>query len=240
MYIILLISIFFATRNRYTSIRMRRYFCYTSIYMIITFHTKQFFKIQYGDRVIACNPPTLSTGSKVSRFGADIVLSSNMHPDMNGYDTVMYGDKIPFVISGPGDYEVGDVYVQGLACATRPGESQNTVYYLTMDNMNICFLGSVGSKDSITNEIREKINHVDILFVPVGNFSDIDPAKAHALAVSFNPSVIIPMGYDTTRDKNLVTFLKEAGAEDVTGIEKFTVKSKDISELEGKVVVLTA
>jgi len=71
--------------------------------MIVTYYGKQYFKIQLGDRTIAYNPIGKDSKEKGSRFGADIVLSSLRHPDFNGADQCAYGERQPFVISGPGE-----------------------------------------------------------------------------------------------------------------------------------------
>ena len=39
-------------------------------------------------------------------------MSTN-HEDMNGVETTARGDKAPFVISGPGEYEIKGVFVHG-------------------------------------------------------------------------------------------------------------------------------
>ena len=84
--------------------------------MIITYLGKQFFKIQRGDLTIALNPISKNSkhNKKISTFGANIVLINVNHPDFNGIDTVTYGDTKPFVISGPGDYEINGIFIKGI------------------------------------------------------------------------------------------------------------------------------
>jgi len=80
--------------------------------MIITYLGKQFFKIQKGDSIIAINPISKESKSKIktSRFGSNIALSTVNHPDYNGFDMVSHGDTMPFEISGPGDYEIKNYF----------------------------------------------------------------------------------------------------------------------------------
>ena len=69
--------------------------------MIITYLGGEFMRVQFGDTVLAFNPPSRESKLKPTRFGADIALISLNHSDMNGVETVTHGDRKPFVISGP-------------------------------------------------------------------------------------------------------------------------------------------
>lgn len=61
---------------------------------------------------------------KSSKFGADVVLSSINHLDMNGVEQVTFGEKKPFVISGPGEYEVKEVFIKGLPSQSNLWQSK--------------------------------------------------------------------------------------------------------------------
>ncbi len=205
--------------------------------MIITYLGKQFFKVQQGETVLAFNP--IGKGSKagaVSRFGSDIALSTTNHPDFNGVENLSHGDTHPFVINGPGDYESKDIFIRGFMTETElAGKSYiNTIYSLTVDGISICFLGALAD-EKIPPEVREAIGSPDVLFVPVGGDGVLDPAAAAKVSVMLEPKIIIPMDYD---DKSLKAFLKEAGEDDVTAIDKLTLKKKDLEGKDGEVVVL--
>ena len=184
---------------------------------------------------------------KPARFGADIVLSSAYHADFNGVDQVTHGDKKPFVIAGPGEYEVGGVFIKGLASESmydiKAGAAPlvNTIYTVSLENMNICFLGALDAAE-LKNETVEALDEIDILFVPIGGEGVLEPAKAYKLAVSLEPKLIIPMHYSTPgadlgMDNALKLFLKEAG-ENPAPIPKLTLKRKDLDGKEGDVVVI--
>ena len=66
----------------------------------------------------------------VSKFGADITLSSLIHENMNGGSDFYFGDKQPFVIQGPGEYEIKGVFIRGLPGVSEyDGEKRiNTIY----------------------------------------------------------------------------------------------------------------
>jgi L-ascorbate metabolism protein UlaG (beta-lactamase superfamily) len=205
--------------------------------MIITYLGKQFFKVAQGDTVLAFNP--IGKGSKagsVSRFGADVALTTTNHPDFNGVENLSHGDTVPFVISGPGDYETKGIFIRGFMTKTTLDKKEyiNTVYSLTFDGINLCFLGAL-SDEKITADVREAIGAPDILFVPIGGEEVLAAAPAYKLAVSLEPKLIIPMDYDAA---SLKTFLKEAGEDKVEPIEKLTIKKKDLEGKDAEVVIL--
>lgn len=216
--------------------------------MIITYFGKQFFKIQQGEMVLAFNPVNKNSKTGINaHFGADIALSTTNHPDYNGLDQLSHGERIPFTISGPGDYEVKEIFIKGVLSDAVIASKKyiNTIYVFSMDNINIVFLGALASLSvgEIPKEALEAINNPDILFIPIGGLpaqagGDLLDAKGAAkLASSLEPKLIIPMDYE---DKSLKAFLKEMGEEKAEVVDKLTIKLKDLEGKEGEVVVLKA
>lgn len=212
--------------------------------MVITHHGGQCFKVTFGDLTLVFDPVSKGATLPSVRFGADIALVSRNHPDMNGVEEVTYGDKVPFAITGPGEYERQGVTVQGFLSKSKYGlkkgeeSALNTIYSVGLEDMTIVHLGAL-SDTELPPEAREGIDEIDILFVPVGGEGVLSAAKAHELAVSLEPKVIIPMhwsGIGTA--KALDSFLKEAG-NGVKKEEKLTLKRKDLVGLEGSILVLT-
>ncbi len=202
--------------------------------MIITYLGKQFFKIEQGKMTLAVNPVSKSSKSGVSgRFGADIALITNNHPDYNGLEQVSFGDRVPFAVTGPGDYEVKEIFIKGVPSDVTIDDKKyiNTIYNLTIDNITITFLGAL-SNGELSKEAREAISDPDILFIPVG-----DGKTSAKLASSLEPKLIIPMDYDAT---SLKAFLKEVGDDKAETFDKLTLKAKDLDGKEGDVVVLKA
>ncbi|MDP2788911.1 MAG: MBL fold metallo-hydrolase [bacterium] len=207
--------------------------------MIITYFGKQFFKITQGDMVIAFNPVSKNSKSGISaHFGADIALSSTNHADYNGLDQLSHGERAPFTITSPGDYEIKEIFIKGaLSNSEISGKKYiNTIYSLTVDGVNIAFLGAL-SNSEISKEAHEAVDSPDILFIPIGGGGLLDAKSAARLSSSLEPKMIIPMDYDSA---SLKTFLKEVGDEEATVIDKLTLKRKDLENKEGDVVVLKA
>ncbi len=204
--------------------------------MVITHLGGESFKVQFGDITLAFNPVSKDSKKwKSSKFGADVALISTNHADMNGVDQVSFGDKRAFSITGPGEYEVKDVFIKGFKSESKYGDEDriNTIYSVSLENMNLCFLGAL-SKD-VPSEAVESIDGIDILFVPVGGNGVLSPSEAAKVAVKLGPKLVIPMHYDAA---SLKSFLKESGEEKVVPVDKLTLKKKDLEGKEGDVVVL--
>lgn len=204
--------------------------------MILTFHEGACIRAQAGDTTLVFSPVSKqSKHFKPANFGADVAFVSLNHPDLNGAEEAARGDKQPFVIFGPGEYEVKEITAAGFQSKSGYGgeEKINTVYALTFDDMNLLYLGALGDAD-LPKDVFE-MDSPDILITPVGGQGTLTPAEAAKLAVKLEPKVIIPVLYD---DKTLKQFLKESGDEGVKPIEKFTVKLRDLADKEGDVVVI--
>lgn len=207
--------------------------------MIITYLGKQFFKIGQGNLTLAFNPISKDSKGDVkpSRFGADIALSTLNHPDYNGFEMVSHGEVTPFEIYGPGDYEIKDIFINGLKTEVEFEKKKyiNTVYTLTIEGISLCFLGLI-NKENLNTEVLEQVDSPDVLFVPVGHDGLLSPAEAYKIAVKMEPKIIIPMDYD---EKSLKAFLKEGGQEGARATDKLTIKAKDLVGREGEIVVLS-
>jgi L-ascorbate metabolism protein UlaG (beta-lactamase superfamily) len=205
--------------------------------MVISYAGGECFKVSQGELTLSFNPPARGSSLASAKFGADVALVTLDHPDFNGVENAAFGEREPFVIEGPGEYEVRDVAVRGFATtATYAGaETVNTVYSVMLEGMHLCFLGAL-SQPALPSAAKAALDSIDILFLPVGGGDVLEHAQAYKLAVQLEPKVIIPMHYDAA---SLKSFLKEAGAEGTKAEDKLTVKKKDIEGKEAEVVVLS-
>jgi len=203
--------------------------------MIINYLGKEFFKISQGDLTVAFNP--ISKESKLptpAKFGADVAIVTTNHPDYNGGADLKHGDRVPFVIDGPGDYEVKGVFVKGEASHAEIGGKNylSTSYLLSLDGITLGFTGPLGKE--LSKEAKEILSESDVLFVSLAGPGGA--SGAYKLASALEPGLIIPMDYDSA---SLKTFLKEAGEDKLEAIEKLVLKKKDLEGKEGDVVVLS-
>lgn len=127
-------------------------------------------------------------------LAADLVLVSHGHGDHNFLGAVS-GD--PYVVAGPGEYEVKGVKVIGVP-TFHDGEQgtnrgKNNVYSFEIDGVNFCHLGDLGHP--LSQEQLPAIGKVDVLFVPVGGFYTIDAQEAVQVVTQLEPLVVVPMHY---------------------------------------------
>ncbi|MEK7509396.1 MAG: MBL fold metallo-hydrolase [Patescibacteria group bacterium] len=206
--------------------------------MILTYHEGFCIRAQAGDTTVVFGPVSkASKNFKPTNFGADVAFVSLNHPDMNGIEEAGRGDKQPFVISGPGEYEIKDIAAFGFPSTSQYGGSEciNTLYSVTFDGLSVFYAGAIGTT-ALPKDL-EDIDPPDILIVPVGDEGALTPAEAQKLAVNLEAKIVIPVGFN---EKTLKQFLKEAGAEGVKPEEKLTLKKKDVAGKENEVVVLKA
>jgi len=208
--------------------------------MVITYFGKSYFKLTLGDLTIAINPPAKDSKafSKIPRFGADIALITTHTIDTDGSDTVSLGDKEPFVIDGPGNYEVRELLITGApSTVVIDGKTyNNTVYGFELDGIKIGFLGLVTDDKLLSVEAKEIAGNADMLFVPVGGDAlDLNPAKAYKIATSFDVNMIVPYEYNAD---SLKLFLKEGGQDKNESQDKATLKRKDLDGKEGAILLL--
>lgn len=203
--------------------------------MIITYHGQAFVKVTHGDTTIAFNPPAKESGIKAPRFGADIVLVSMNDSAYNGAEQMAHGSKEPFVIDGPGEYEVGGIFIQGVGVPSG-SDAINTIYTLRLDDIMLVHVG-LPRDAKIPEEGSSALEEVDVLFLPLFGGSDV--ADAYALANALEPHIVVPL-YDSADKKDLLKrFLKESGEEGSVAVEKLSLKKKDLEGKEGEVVVLS-
>jgi L-ascorbate metabolism protein UlaG (beta-lactamase superfamily) len=213
--------------------------------MVITHHGGQCFKVTLGDLTLVFDPISKASALSGVRFGADIALVSRNHPDMNGIAEVTYGEKVPFAVTGPGEYEKDGVTIQGFLTKSQYGlakgesEAMNTIYAVKLEGMTLVHLGALVDT-TLSLEAREAIDEIDILFVPVGGDGVLDPAEAAKLATFLEPKIIIPMHWSGMGESDaLATFIKAGGGESEK-MDKLTLKKKDTAEKDGAIMVLTA
>jgi len=210
--------------------------------MVIQWYGQSCFKIQSGDLTLVVDPYSKEIGLTPPRFRADAVLVTHGHFDHSNSESLT-GE--PFLISGPGEFEVRGVYIFGMETFHDEAEGRergmNTVYKIKMEDIRILHLGDFGEKE-LRNETLEKIGDVDVLLVPVGGKYTIDAEAAAKVVKQLEPRFVIPMHYRTPGIKvsldTVEDFLKEMGATKTVPQEKLVLKKKDMGEDEKTEVIV--
>jgi len=191
---------------------------------------------------IVIDPFDEETGLKVPNFSADILLVTHDHHDHNNVKAIK---GTPFLIDGPGEYEVKEVFIKGIPSFHDDKEGKekgtNTIYTIEAEGMRFCHLGDLGQKQ-LTDEQLEKIDSVDVLMIPVGGEYTIDSAQAQKIIAEIEPKIIIPMHYGLpklkTKMDDVSKFLKTMGKNSVVPQDKLTVKASALPKDGMEIVVL--
>jgi len=210
--------------------------------MDITYLGHSCFLLRHKGVRVVTDPFDKSVGIKQVKTEADIVTISHDHGDHSGLKMVT-GE--PMVIKGPGEYEIKGVSITGMQTFHDDKEGalrgKNTVYTIDIDEVRICHLGDLGHK--LSDKQLEILDGIDVLMVPVGGESAIEPKTAMEVIRQISPSIAIPMHYRTKEytvkwkgKSTLEDFLKISGME-ARKEEKLTVKKLDLPE-EMELVVL--
>ncbi len=181
---------------------------------------------------IIIDPFDEKIGLKLPNFSADLVLVTHNHSDHNNVKGVK-GE--PFVIDGPGEYEIKGIFVQGITAfhddVLGKERGENTIYTIETENIRFCHLGDFGQKQ-LTDEQLELIGRVDVLMIPVGGTFTISSSEALKVIGQIEPKMVIPMHYalpKLTVDLDGVDkFLKAIGKGTLEAVDKVTVKASTL------------
>ncbi|HSX57760.1 MAG TPA: MBL fold metallo-hydrolase [Candidatus Saccharimonadales bacterium] len=200
------------------------------------------FKLKGKNATVVVDPFDPKIGLKFPKVEADIVASTHSHFDHNAISSV---GGSPYVIEGPGEYEVKGIEIVGVASWHDNKEGaergKNTIYNFKIDKINIAHLGDLG-QTTLTEPQVEEIGNVDVLLLPVGGFFTIDASEANKIASQLEPKIIIPMHFkgDSTVSElaDVDKFLKEIGKENIEAVPKLVVTPDKLPE-ETQVVLLS-
>lgn len=157
------------------------------------------FKIRGKQATIVTDPFDAGmVGIKFPKVEARIVTISHEHKDHNNAKGV---EGNPYIIRGPGEYEISDVFVRGIATHhdNKYGEERgrNTIYKFEIDGIHLAHLGDLGHK--LSDQQLDDLGDVDILLIPVGGVYTIDAKKAAEVVTQIEPHIVIPMHYNEDR-----------------------------------------
>ncbi len=188
------------------------------------------------------DPFAPEAGYRLPRMSASLVTVSH---DDEGHNYARIVRDNPYVIQGPGEYEVGGVFVIGVATYHDDKQGaergKNTAYLIEFEEMAICHLGDLGHLP--TQEQIEELDGIDILMIPVGGKEVLTSARAAEVVNLLEPKLVIPMRYRIPdMDKELATvtrFLSEMNAQETKPQEALRVTASQLPD-ETQVAVLEA
>lgn len=169
---------------------------------------------------------------------ADVVTVSHHHADHGNVGGVK-GNFICF--DSPGEYEIKNSEITAVPSyhdeKNGAERGENVIFIYEVDGIHLCHLGDLGT--DLNAEQIEKIDGVDILFIPVGGGPTIDNKKAAKVISDIEPKIIVPMHYRVGKLTTLGTlddFIKELG-KTPKKTDKLKIQKKDLPE-EMELVVI--
>ncbi len=185
---------------------------------------------------------------------------SSAHSTSSGQTSSSLG---PIVFDSPGEYELSGSFIYGIPGQAKSAPpaggrrrqskgKQNTIFVIKSEYIWLAHLGAF-SGSSVSDEALEKLQGVDILFLPIGGKSNLpaasdsgdqgvcDATQAASLATQVGPKIIVPMHYDFPGSKmkldSLDKFIKEINLKPEE-MDKLSIRSSPIDEEKTRLVVL--
>lgn len=179
-------------------------------------------------------------GFEPLKLRGEIVTVSHDAPGHNFITSVKGHSR---VITGPGEFEIGGVFITGVQTnknsKSLTKELRNTLYVFDYDGVTVAHLGDVQRVPGQT-EI-ENLGGVNVVLVPVGGGGGLNASKAAEIVSLLEPGFVIPMHYKVPESSleldPLDRFIKEMGVGTVEPIPSLKVTRSTVPS-ESRVVVL--
>ena len=167
--------------------------------MEITWYGHSCFRLTERNYATVVTDPfdSKSIGYDSLKLRSDIVTVSHDAPGHNNTDAVK---GTSHVIDGPGEFEIGGVFVTGVQTdgsgsgkkkSKKENEApvRNTVYVFDYDGITVAHLGDL--KEVPTQSEIEALGSINAALVPVGGGSALNAAKAAEIISLIEPNLVI-------------------------------------------------
>ena len=198
------------------------------------------FQLRGKNVTLITDPFSPQLGHSLGKISAPIVTISHNHPGHN-YAGGVEGE--PRIVRGPGEYEISDVLITGVASYhdNKHGQElgRNTIYVIHMDDLIVCHLGDLGH--ILQEEQLEEVADADMLLVPIGGQHIINAAQAAEVISQVEPHIVIPMHYSPPTGDTpspLDKFCREMGIEAINPQPKLSI-TRSALPAETQVVILS-
>jgi L-ascorbate metabolism protein UlaG (beta-lactamase superfamily) len=162
----------------------------------------------------------------------EIVLFTSFHDAMPGKV------EAKIIIDRPGEYEVSDTSIQGIAARAHmdeAGQHNATIFKIIDDDIRVAVVGHIYPE--LNDDQLEAIGMVDVLIIPVGgNGYTLDGIGALKVIRKIEPKVVIPTHYDENGlnfpvpQQPLAEALKALAMEPKEPVAKFRVKPAELTD----------
>jgi L-ascorbate metabolism protein UlaG (beta-lactamase superfamily) len=192
----------------------------------------------------------------VSHKGSRVVIDDNL-ADLGGKSIIKAEDVALFTgahgevnarltFDGPGEYEVGDISVVGIAARAHIDEdskSKNaTMFKLSAGEQSVLVTGHIYPE--LSEAQLEDIGMIDLLVVPVGGSGyTVDPVGALKLIKEIEPKQVVPVHYADKAlnypvpQQELQIALNEMAMEPKETVSKIKLKPTEASDVTQLVIL---
>src|SRR3990170_8305729 len=198
--------------------------------------------VERGLATVVTDPFDASVGLPEPKLRADVITISHDAPGHNNLAAVK-GERR--VIQGPGEYEIGGVFITGIAMNAPAGKDNgglpNTLYVFEFDGLTVAHLGDLAYVP--TQPQIEDLGTVDVALVPVGGGGALNPSQAAEVISLIEPKIVVPMHYKTGKESlklgPAARFLSEMGIGAIDPLRTLKVSKSGLAE-ETQVILLEA
>lgn len=210
--------------------------------MTITWYGQACFRLENKEISLLIDPFSKEIGLKPPKIKDQIVLVTHSHYDHNNLESL---PDDAFLINGPGEYEVKDIYIKGIQSFHDKFQGQerglNTIYFIKFDDINLAHLGDLGQEKLSESQI-DALGAVDILMIPVGGIYTINYKEAVGIINQIEPKIVIPMHYKipglNINLDGVEKFLKELGLTPEKIDKSYKIQKKNLPSEELKVLLI--
>jgi L-ascorbate metabolism protein UlaG (beta-lactamase superfamily) len=186
---------------------------------------------------VITDPYNHSFGLPPLKLKGDVITVSH---DAKGHN---YPDAVTgyqHVLRGPGEYEIGNVFITGIATPAEARSTHNVLYLFDYDGLTVAHLGDMQKVPTQTQ--IEALEQVCVLLLPVGGGNSLNAAQAAELVSMLEPNIVVPMHYQlpglNVPLDGVERFLKEMGVTEPKEESVLKVSLTNLPE-ETEIVLLT-
>lgn len=157
--------------------------------MDLDYYGANCFKVTTKKATLVFDDNLQELGAKSVTKPAEIALFTQAHSQP--------AVEVKLVIDQPGEFEVSDVSVQGIAARAHmdePDAMTATMFKVVVNDIRLVAVGHIYPE--LSDEQLEAIGMVDVLMIPVGgNGYTLDPVGALKIIKKIEPKIVIPTHY---------------------------------------------